>query len=118
MADDLPWVVLQLPLPPSVNQFKGKLGNRSPCVKQWIREADAGFIGRFEKLPQIIGRFECEIEFQRGRYDLDNRIKPLMDWLQRVQIIQNDKLCERLEVTWGPKNSGCLVRLRSYMEES
>jgi Holliday junction resolvase RusA-like endonuclease len=117
--NELSWMVLQLPLPPSVNQFMRKLGNQSPKVKQWIKEADAHYYrNQAWWSTKIFGRFECEIEFQRGRYDLDNRIKPLWDWLQRVEIVQNDRLCERLEVTWGPKNSGCLVRLRPWMEKS
>jgi hypothetical protein len=32
--------VLDLPRPPSVNRFMRKLGNKSPCVRAWVGEAD------------------------------------------------------------------------------
>ena len=33
--------------------------------------------------------------------DLDNGIKPLMDWLQRVELIEDDKYCDRILAQWG-----------------
>jgi hypothetical protein len=113
----LPWFELWLPLPPSVNRFMGKLGNKSPIVKAWIKEADACYWTRhsIQGITHIIGPYELQIEFGRNRADLSNRIKVLEDWLQRVQIIQNDKLCERLEVTWGLKGNGCTVRVRPWL---
>jgi hypothetical protein len=39
--------------------------------------------------------------------DLDNGIKPLMDWLQRVELIENDKWCDRILAQWGePRSTG------------
>jgi hypothetical protein len=31
---------LDLPRPPSVNRFMRKLGNKTPCVRAWVGEAD------------------------------------------------------------------------------
>lgn len=113
----LPWLELSLPRPPSVNRFMTKLGNKSPIVQRWIKQADMAFVlaRTRRRFTHIIGHFEAEFEFERGSYDLDNRIKPLLDFLQRVELIQNDRLCERLVASWGPANSGVVVRLRPWM---
>jgi hypothetical protein len=36
-----------------------------------------------------------------------------MDWLQRVELIENDKFCDRIVATWGKAPLGVKVRLRS-----
>jgi Holliday junction resolvase RusA-like endonuclease len=121
MQGGIDWLELRLPRPPSVNRFTAKLGNKSPIVKRWVRQADMALVlARAERrFPQakLLCEFECEFEFERGTRpsDIDNRVKPLLDWLQRVQLIDNDRHCERLEVRWGPPDSGVLVRLRPWV---
>jgi Holliday junction resolvase RusA-like endonuclease len=109
----LPWLELDLPTPPSVNRFMGKLGNKSPVVRYWLIQADRQLMT--QKRCKITGAYEVEFVFnRRGRGDLDNRIKPLMDYLQRIELIQNDRLCEKLMATWG-ESMGVKVRLRPWM---
>jgi hypothetical protein len=36
--------------------------------------------------------------------------KPLLDWLQRVELIENDRYCDRILAQWGQTALG--VRLR------
>lgn len=121
-AERLPWFELDLPRPPSVNRFKGKLGNKSPVVKSWIGTADKHiYITRsVRKLPHIKGSYEVEFVFSRQlrNPDLDNCIKPLMDYLQRVALIENDRFCERLVAYWGPAPLGVKVRLRPWMNQT
>jgi len=126
---ELPWLEFELPAPPSVNRFMGKLGNRSPIVRKWVVQADMAFMcakawkkGDFTKIKCA---YEAEFIFgRRANSDLDNRIKPLMDYLQRIQIIENDRMCERIEVNWERIGSRpgrwiapgrVLVRLRPWM---
>lgn len=118
----LPWIEIVLPQPPSVNRFMGKLGNRSPIVKAWIKQADMAFVlhranlcGR--SMTKIKGEFEIVVVFERDKSDFHNRLKVLLDWLQRVELIQNDRFCERLVGLWGERGSGCLVKLRPYLVE-
>lgn len=119
----LPWLEITVPQPPSVNRFKARRGNRSPIVKNWTKQADMAFVlwrANNRRLPgtKIIGKFEIIIIFERDKSDNHNRIKALMDWLQRVELIENDRLSERMIVLWGDPNSGCRVRLRPFMGES
>jgi Holliday junction resolvase RusA-like endonuclease len=67
------------------------------------------------RLEPIKGPFEAELVFRRPdnrKGDLDNGIKPLMDWLQRVELIENDKYCDRILAQWGEAPLGVRVRLR------
>jgi hypothetical protein len=63
-------------------------------------------------------RYEAEFIFARAAMpsDLSNRIKALEDWLQRVELIENDKYCERLVAEWGRAPLGVRVRLRTWEE--
>lgn len=119
----LPWLTLDLPCPPSVNRFMGKLGNRSPVVRRWVKDADCVFMQwtsnpRHRPGTKIIGSYEAEFIFLRHKGDLSNRTKALEDWLQRVEMIQNDKFCERLLLTWGDAPLGVRVRLRPWVTAS
>jgi Holliday junction resolvase RusA-like endonuclease len=115
----LPWLEFELPAPPSVNRLMGKLGNRTPAVQKWIRQADMAFtLERSRRtITSLCGAYEAQFIFaRRSNSDLDNRCKPLMDYLQRVQIIENDRLCERLELIWGCLPQGRVkVRLRPWI---
>ena len=115
----LPWLSLELPAPPSVNRFMGKLGNKTPVVQRWIRQADMAFTMERARRPltSLKGAYEAEFIFaRRSNSDLDNRCKPLMDYLQRVGLIENDRLCEKLVLSWGALPQGrVLVRLRPWL---
>lgn len=115
----LPWLSLDLPCPPSVNTFMRKLGNKSPNVRAWARQADMALIqARTERsLARIHGPYEAQFVFKRHRGDLSNRIKPLEDWLQQREIIQDDKFCQRLMVCWSEIECGVRVRLRPWQSE-
>jgi hypothetical protein len=119
---ELPWLEFELPAPPSVNRFMGKLGNKTPKVRLWIIQADMSFMllksKRGGPVPELKCTYEAEFWFARNRGDLDNKIKPLMDYLQRIQVIENDRMCERLLVQWSDDVPKCrvMVRLRPWME--
>jgi Holliday junction resolvase RusA-like endonuclease len=98
-------LVLDLPLPPSVNTMMRKLGNRSPSVQKWMHVAD-GFVvaSRFHRRHQVSGPYILNVAWPRvafRRWDCDNRIKILSDYLQRIEVIENDKLCWELHVKWS-----------------
>ena len=64
-------------------------------------ESGKAFQGRVRRLEPVRGPFEVELLFRRPDKnrmgDLDNPIKPLMDWLQRVELIENDRSCDRIQ---------------------
>jgi Holliday junction resolvase RusA-like endonuclease len=107
---------LDLPRPPSVNRFMRKLGNKTPCVRAWVADADYRLwvARKVRAIEPVSGPFEVELAFSRlARGDLDNPIKPLLDWLQRVELIEDDKYCDRILAQWGEAPLGVRVRLRS-----
>jgi hypothetical protein len=116
LAPELPWVEFDLPMPPSVNKVMTKLGNRTPTVMGWIAIADFHFVSQRlpKRLTRIRGPFEAQFLFRRDRSDFHNREKVLFDYLQRVQIIENDKLCEWRASGWGDAPLGVRVRLRPW----
>jgi hypothetical protein len=109
--------VLDLPRPPSVNRFMHGLGNKSPEVLAWIVQADR-YVMAIRPRPRFTGWFQAEITWDENDYghsDIDNRIKPLLDYLQRVMIIENDRWCRRLVVDWGPVDLGCRVVVKPWV---
>jgi Holliday junction resolvase RusA-like endonuclease len=66
-----------------------------------VRHADAMMMGKMPK--PVHGHFNIAIvldETQRVG-DADNRVKCVLDWLQRVELIDNDKLADHVAVYWG-----------------
>jgi Holliday junction resolvase RusA-like endonuclease len=123
-----PDVVLDLPYPPSVNRLWRSTAaekNRvylSPSYVKWKEAADALLMAtRGWQIKTITGAFHLEIGLcptSQGhpRGDLDNRIKAILDYLQRVEIIANDKNCHRLLAEWVDLRRaphGCRVTVRA-----
>lgn len=107
--------LIGLPRPPSVNRFLAKLGNKSPDVQQWIKRCDREIMAMRPRPQMVRGAFEATITWDErafGRADIDNPIKPLLDYLERIELIENDKLCRKLNVGWGPASLGCIVGVR------
>jgi hypothetical protein len=73
-------------------------------------------------LSCFVDTFEVELQFSRPiktrMGDLDNPIKPLLDWLQRVELIEDDKYCDRILAQWGEVPLGVRVRLRALKGDS
>jgi Holliday junction resolvase RusA-like endonuclease len=113
-------LVLDLPLPPSVNRTSGqRLGNEHPLVKQWRKSADAYllFTRQSKHLKLIDGTVMIEIIWSGQMIgDIDNRIKHLLDYLQRLGVIANDSWCRRLLADYGTAPAGCRVRVHSWRQ--
>lgn len=122
-------IVVDLPYPPSVNKLWKNGGalstNRvylAPSYVKWKSAADALFMSSRGWLKKkVAGAFEIEIDLccptKYPRGDLDNRVKAVLDYLQRAEIIANDKHCERLVVQWVEQERaphGCRVTLRPF----
>lgn len=97
-------LILTLPLPPSVNRLTAKLGNTSPDVKKWLAVVDPLILSLKPLPPTIKGPYSLRVVFsekQFGRFDIDNRLKVLMDYLERIEIVSNDKNCRKLVAEFG-----------------
>jgi Holliday junction resolvase RusA-like endonuclease len=93
----------------------GKRVYRSPEYIAWAEAADrAVMANRQYPKHKINGPFEAYFFFEETRQglDLDNRIKPVLDWLQSRSILLDDKHCRRLVAEWNDNVEGCVVALR------
>lgn len=79
----------------------------------WIKEADALYLSQKPRLQPLVtlGAYTLACRFssekRSARMDGDNLMKCVHDWLQRVEIIKNDCLCEGAKWDWGPAPHGC-----------
>ena|SRR5215471_8663662 len=113
-----PSLILELPLPPSVNRTSGlRLGNEHQDVKAWRKSADAHLIytRQSRHLRAIAGEVVIEISWATQMLgDIDNRIKHLLDYLQRLRVVENDSRCRELHVRYSGAHVGCRVRVRPW----
>jgi Holliday junction resolvase RusA-like endonuclease len=90
----------------------------SPEYKRWLDAADSMVFvaGGVRKLGKIEGAFEAHLTLDKNHPrpgDLDNRIKATLDFVQRIEVITNDKHCQRLTVERGKAPEGCRLVLRA-----
>lgn len=116
-------VILDLPFPPSANRLTrhsakgGKLlSYTNPDYASWRKEAE----GMFRKQKKTCGEpikgfFSWFITLDQSRWprasDGDNRCKAVVDFLQAVGVVENDKFQTGGAWAWGPV-SGCVVQVR------
>lgn len=114
-------VTLELPWPPSVNRIwrQGKLKGQvylDPDYRGWRLDADKTImVARRNGNARVWGRFTAKLildERQRRKNsDADNRVKVVMDALQRMMVIDDDALADKVSVEWGKAN-GVRVELQ------
>ena len=112
-------IVLVLPFPPSVNRLwratKGGKVYRSAKYVEWRRLAMWQLAGQ-AKGQKIIGAYKLTILAVRPdkrRRDLGNLEKAVSDILVSQNIIEDDSLCEWLEVRWVDSGPQCKIILET-----
>lgn len=98
--------------PPSVNTWKNfhRTGGKYFAWKQSaLMEVRAQL--RNELNTPIDGPLFLQMIFAKGRADLDNRIKPILDLLQAAAIIENDRQVELLTAGFGAEKGTCTVAI-------
>lgn len=113
-------ITINLPIPPSVNELWRVRGGQPKCTERykiWQQAAHGHFLEQGgHRLPKIKGHFTLSAVFdekRRGNSDLDNRMKALLDYLQKgAGVIENDRLCDRISIAWGDAPMGCAVTLQ------
>ena len=109
-------LILNLPLPPSVNHYW-----RSHEHRRYISKAGKEFKAQVSdyvvewKVPKLgTARLEMQVTLypkDRRKQDIDNRIKALWDALADAGVFDNDEQIDVLMVQRGAikKGGGCLV---------
>jgi crossover junction endodeoxyribonuclease RusA len=109
-------LVLNLPLPPSVNTyrtiFRGRMGisKAGRAFKEQVSEYVIEY-----KVPKLgTARLQMQVTLyprDRRKQDIDNRIKALWDALADAGVFDNDEQIDVLMIQRGEikKGGGCLV---------
>jgi crossover junction endodeoxyribonuclease RusA len=109
-------LVLNLPLPPSVNHYWGTHGHRRYVSKAGVlfKEQVSDYVAEY-RVPKLgAARLEMKVVLypkDRRKQDIDNRIKALWDALADAGVFDNDEQIDVLMVERGEikKGGGCLV---------
>ena len=107
-------VILDIPMPPSVNQMyrnvSGKGRVKTKKYLDWIVDCEFTFHEQKKRNEPVPGNFNCEIvlseESRRPNADCDNRIKAVLDLLQAWNLITDDCLADKVIVRWGSAPKG------------
>lgn len=115
-----PDITLDLPVPPSVNRSRKIDWSAVSKVNAWKKHADALILlsrrGGHVPFARRYARFELHIvlsEFHT-KVELDNALKTLIDYLRRIEVIENDapKNMRKITVEWGYAPEGARVTVR------
>ena len=109
-------LILDLPLPPSVNHYWGQHGHR-----RYVSKAGVAFKAQVSdyvieyRVPKLgTARLAMTVVLfpkDRRKQDIDNRIKALWDALADAGVFDNDEQIDTLFIERGEikKNGGCRV---------
>lgn len=123
-SKDIVEVVLDLPVPPSVNKLRrGDTGPGARLRRAFYQQADMHIMaarGRTREPLQVrrlLGPYEATIQISEklSKADLDNHVKCLIDYAVSREFVPNDspRYLRRLVVEWGCPINGARVTLRS-----
>jgi len=80
----------------------------------WIKEAS--WVVKLGKHQKICGQFSATIILNppdKRRIDIDNRVKVLLDLAEKTGLIENDRFCRLLIVSYGEDDPGARLMLAS-----
>lgn len=93
---------IELPLPPSMNCYWRRTGNRTYLDKRALAFREAVLAA---DIPHFGGQRLCVKVVlhprSKARCDLDNYLKPLLDALEHAGVMDDDEQVDQLEVRRG-----------------
>lgn len=107
-------------MPTSTNVIWRKGKGRTylnPKYVAWKEEATAELLRQHGTVLPHPGWFDVTIvvsDKKRGKMDLDNRVKAILDWAQKAGVVENDKYVDSLNMSWGKASSGVRVTFRFH----
>lgn len=105
--------ILDVPIPPSVNRTRRVNWAGHAKLKEWHARADTLITasGQYRSAWRNIPRYEVSIilDEKRCRIDPDNAAKAAIDYLRRIEVIQDDnkKHARKITIEWGEAPEGC-----------
>lgn len=115
-------VSVTLPYPPSVNRLwrsvRGRV-IRSAEYEAWLNEASwiiYRAVGKTADCQGVVGPYALTVRLcppDRRARDLDNTLKALSDALKLGEAIQDDHLCQRIDLEWDTSVKGAFVSVMS-----
>ena len=119
--------IIDLPIPPSVNEYASRLGNVARPVVTWRKECDGLLMSKGRLPNKLSGPVQAHVTWNRlydGVRDIDNPLKPLLDYIAGtivrgrigggLHLIDNDKMIKRLLVDFGDAPVGCRVLFERF----
>jgi len=112
-------VELELPLPISTNELWRPAGGKmikTARYETWFR--DAGNMINQQRAMKISGPYAMTLVINRRRtgIDLDNAVKAASDALQENGVIENDRLAQRITLSWSDDVAGMRVTVEKWKE--
>lgn len=110
-------VTITMPAPPSSNTcFRNVAGRgrvRTQRYKTWARAAGNEVL--YQRPPHIAGEVLLDITIKRRRkdQDLDNMLKPILDLLVTMAVMDDDKNVGEIRCRWGNVD-GAVVEISPY----
>lgn len=115
-------LILHLPFPPSINDANRFGKNKRTGKMQYypskdkeafFTEADGLFLTQKRGLQRVAGPFTYHLilneQMRSATMDGNNRDKYAVDYLQRVGLIDDDKLAAGGSWSWGPCEFGAML---------
>lgn len=121
-------IVLCLPWPPSANTYyRSVLMGKHPRViisrkgREYSEDVQ-GYIGHQFNRPPLEGRLAVQIMAHaptRRAFDVDNRLKPLLDALQKARVFLDDGQIDDLRIMRGEIKQGgeAIVQIQELPDE-
>jgi Holliday junction resolvase RusA-like endonuclease len=107
-------VEVDLPFPPSVNNLFAN-GSSGRYITQQYKDwrTSAGWKLKIDRTPRLPGPVKITLTYEerRGRRDLDNLLKPVLDLLVEHKIIDGDHrtVVREIAASWSAKVQGVRV---------
>lgn len=122
MRKSVPFVSLQFSAPPSVNASTRNVPGigrvKTKAYKDWIKEAGQQIL--IQRPGRVAGGFHLTMKVRRAslRRDLDNYAKCAIDLLVSMNVVDDDRHCESINLSWTDEGEGVQIMIVSAQQAS